>query len=431
MDRAPQNIIAYRNSSTAPKNAKLTIAMEYAAGGDLGSRIDKHLRAGTRFAESEVRKILAQCVDALAYCHTELHLLHRDLKPENIFLSSTGDVKLGDFGVSRTLASTGALAKTRCGTPLYMSPELARGLAYDAAADVYALGCVLYAIMALQAPWVDILGPGNANLMKLMAVIQSKKLDLTPLRRSYSPDLCDLVASMVARSAKARPSCKELLDDPLIRATMQTLPPTPPSTPPTAEAAPVLLVRRSKCTTPPTPPLAPVPPAARPSTPPSLRSGTPISLVGRPCDADGRPISRPVSRPVSSRPISKGRPLSGGMMAKVRAAGDDGVALRCAGAANAARAAREAAREECAHGVDAHAAALALQTSFRRLYRPRSPTSVMGVAPLAPKHREAPPSRRVLGPDGARGPPVFQQARLAQPMEPRPLPPIDRCPRGR
>ena len=86
-----------------------------------------------------MRRVFAQCVDALSYCHHTCHLLHRDLKPENIFLtarkSSTdfGDVKIGDFGISRALSSTNELATSQVGTPLFMSPELANGKPYDTA----------------------------------------------------------------------------------------------------------------------------------------------------------------------------------------------------------------------------------------------------------------------------------------------------------
>ena len=94
------NIVAYRDAFRTPEVAKLTIVMEHAAGGDLGSLITKRAQAGTRFTEPEVLKILSQSVDALGYCHGELHLLHRDLKPENIFLSAAGDVRMA-------LAATG------------------------------------------------------------------------------------------------------------------------------------------------------------------------------------------------------------------------------------------------------------------------------------------------------------------------------------
>ena len=66
-------------------------------------------------------------------------MLHRDLKSLNVFLTADGNVKLGDFGVSKLLDATAELAHTRVGTPYFMSPELCEGLPYDAKSDVWAL----------------------------------------------------------------------------------------------------------------------------------------------------------------------------------------------------------------------------------------------------------------------------------------------------
>lgn len=74
------NIIAYRGSFRDNTAGTLGIVMEYADGGDLGRLISKRAKDRKRFTEAEVLKFLSQIVQALAYCHGELHLLHRDLK---------------------------------------------------------------------------------------------------------------------------------------------------------------------------------------------------------------------------------------------------------------------------------------------------------------------------------------------------------------
>ena len=61
-----------------------------------------------RFAEPELKRMAWELASALAYCHHELKLLHRDLKPQNVFLSASGKVKLGDFGLSKVLAASAA-----------------------------------------------------------------------------------------------------------------------------------------------------------------------------------------------------------------------------------------------------------------------------------------------------------------------------------
>ena len=70
-------------------------------------------------------------------------VLHRDIKPQNIFVSADGTYKLGDFGVARTLEGSGS-ASMRTGTERYMAPEVYQSTHYDARADQYSLGLVLY-----------------------------------------------------------------------------------------------------------------------------------------------------------------------------------------------------------------------------------------------------------------------------------------------
>jgi len=211
------HVVAYKDSHSLGET--LNICMEYAAGGDLAGRIAAKQSVGTRFEEAAVLRIAYQLSSALAYCHHDVKMLHRDLKPQNVFLSARGDVKLGDFGLSKALAASAALAVTQCGTPLYMSPELCEGKPYDRGADVWALGCVLYEMMALTPPWqAQLRGRHNVGMGELLQLISRARLDLSPLRRHYSAGLCDLVEALLARPAAARPSMRAVLESPLMRA---------------------------------------------------------------------------------------------------------------------------------------------------------------------------------------------------------------------
>ena len=94
---------------------------------------------------------------------------------------------------------SGGLARTQCGTPLYMSPEMCRGQAYTKAADTWAVGCVLLEVMSLQPPWVDQAAGRAAGLGGLLRQISSAKLrvDSAELRRHYSAELVTLLLSLL------------------------------------------------------------------------------------------------------------------------------------------------------------------------------------------------------------------------------------------
>ena len=83
-------------------------------------------------------------VDALDYCHKQ-HVVHRDLKPENILLDEDLNVKLADFGFSRTFDPDGSLLSTCCGSFGYAAPELLLGEKYiGPAADIWSVGNYLF-----------------------------------------------------------------------------------------------------------------------------------------------------------------------------------------------------------------------------------------------------------------------------------------------
>ncbi len=99
--------------------------------------------------------IIAGVLEALAYSHRN-GIVHRDIKPANVIITTTGAVKVMDFGIARALTG-GATTMTQTGmvmgTPQYLSPEQALGKPVDHRSDLYAAGCMLYELLTLRPPF--------------------------------------------------------------------------------------------------------------------------------------------------------------------------------------------------------------------------------------------------------------------------------------
>ena len=156
------NIVKYFGSFE--EGGFLYVVTEYANEGDMYQLLKKIKcsRPSTSdvLGEDQILKFSTQLISALAYLH-EHKVLHRDIKSRNIFLSSPTDVpakpayanivlKLGDFGISRTLTGTVELAHTAIGTPYYLSPEICESKPYDYKSDIWSLGCVIYEMCTLR-----------------------------------------------------------------------------------------------------------------------------------------------------------------------------------------------------------------------------------------------------------------------------------------
>ncbi len=129
--------------------------MAYVKGDNLGQRLQQH----GPIAPVEVRRILREVGDALAYAHHR-NVIHRDIKPDNIIIDEeTGRAMVTDFGIARALTDSGDSRLTATGmaigTPAYMSPEQSAGdKAIDGRSDLYSLGVVGYQMLCGQPPFV-------------------------------------------------------------------------------------------------------------------------------------------------------------------------------------------------------------------------------------------------------------------------------------
>ncbi|NWV04925.1 NEK4 kinase, partial [Ptilonorhynchus violaceus] len=199
------NIVTYRESWQGD-DGHLYIVMGFCEGGDLYHKLKE--QKGKLLPENQVVEWFVQIAMALQYLH-EKHILHRDLKTQNIFLTRTNIIKVGDLGIARVLENQYDMASTLIGTPYYMSPELFSNKPYNYKSDVWALGCCVYEMATLKHAF-------NAKDMNSLAyrIIEGK---LPPMPKDYSPQLVEIIQTMLSKKPEERPSVKSILRQPYIK----------------------------------------------------------------------------------------------------------------------------------------------------------------------------------------------------------------------
>lgn len=199
-------VVRYRDSFC--EAGVLCLIMDFCEGGELAKQIRRARRNHQRIPEEQILRWFTQAMLSLKYIHDK-HILHRDLKPANFFLTKTGSLKMGDFGIAKSMACTIAFAKTRIGTPYYLSPEVCQEKPYAWPSDMWSMGCILYEMCALQVPF------DAHSISGLVQKICYGPLPIVP--DSYSDFLRRLCRQLLDRDPKKRPSADEVLQLPEIQ----------------------------------------------------------------------------------------------------------------------------------------------------------------------------------------------------------------------
>jgi non-specific serine/threonine protein kinase len=173
----------------------LFYVMPYVEGESLRDR----LRREVQLPLAEALRIAEEVADALSYAHAH-GVVHRDIKPENILLGG-GHAVVADFGIAQAVSASGderlTMTGVAIGTPHYMSPEQWTDETVDARSDLYALGCMLYEMLAGSPPFT---GP------TAVAVMAGHAAHPVPSLRAACPDVSGPVAAAVERALAKTPA---------------------------------------------------------------------------------------------------------------------------------------------------------------------------------------------------------------------------------
>ncbi len=175
------------------------IAMEYVHGRTLRAVHRKLRDSGRPFPPAQLARIVSQALAGLHYAHTlkneagePLQIIHRDMSPDNIIVGFDGSVKVLDFGIAKAVSAASITdAGTVKGKSPYMSPEHLRNEALDGRSDLWAVGVLLFEMLADERPF---------SSPSLMVLVDRVLTQPTPDLRQLAPQVPDALGSIVYRA---------------------------------------------------------------------------------------------------------------------------------------------------------------------------------------------------------------------------------------
>ncbi|XP_075902979.1 serine/threonine-protein kinase Nek10 isoform X7 [Nelusetta ayraudi] len=189
------NVVKYYK--TFLEGDRLYVVMELIEGEPLAEHLASLREKQQRFTEERIWNIFIQMCLALRYLHKEKRIVHRDLTPSNIMLGEEDKVTITDFGLAKQKQENSKLTSV-VGTILYSCPEVVKNEPYGEKADIWALGCILYQMAALQPPFC------SSNMLSLASKIVEGVYE--PLGAGlFSERIPDMIRWCLSPDADLRP----------------------------------------------------------------------------------------------------------------------------------------------------------------------------------------------------------------------------------
>lgn len=177
----------------------------------VGHTLREILRDGRHLLPERALELTKGVLEALDYSHRH-GIIHRDIKPANVMLTSTGQVKVMDFGIARAVADTSAsMTQTAAviGTAQYLSPEQARGETVDNRSDIYAAGCLLYELLVGRPPF-----QGDSPVSVAYQHVREIPVPPSQLDPLITPDMDAITLKALAKDPDQRfQTAHEMADD--------------------------------------------------------------------------------------------------------------------------------------------------------------------------------------------------------------------------
>ncbi|KAL5653066.1 hypothetical protein ACJX0J_038524, partial [Zea mays] len=188
-------------------HGSIYLILEYCRGGDLHAYLQRHKRVSEKVARHFIRQ-LASGLQMLR----DNNVVHRDLKPQNILLVENNEnslLKIADFGFAKFLQPF-ALAETLCGSPLYMAPEVMQAQKYDAKADLWSVGVILYQLVTGRPPF-----NGGNQIQLLKNILRTCEIRF-PSDCDLSHGCIDLCRKLLRLNSVERLTVEEFVHHPFL-----------------------------------------------------------------------------------------------------------------------------------------------------------------------------------------------------------------------